>query len=79
MKLLPVINAGGRSLGLVVLYLNNKGMLALGQFDSQWAFLTSNENLALQIMKGTYWRFNTRGEQFLWTDNYSNLIPLLKW
>ncbi|HHF7372520.1 fused MFS/spermidine synthase [Legionella bozemanae] len=79
MKLLPVINAAGRSLELMVLYLNNKGMLALGQFDSQWAFLTSNENLALQIMKGTHWQFNTSGEQFLWTDNYSNLIPLLKW
>lgn len=38
MKLLPVINAAGRSLELMVLYLNNKGILSLGQFDSQWAF-----------------------------------------
>ncbi|QLZ68250.1 spermidine synthase [Legionella sp. PC1000] len=79
MKLFAVINAAGRSLALKVLYLNNKGLLSLGQFDSQWAFLTSNENLAFQIMKGTHWHFNTSDEQFLWTDDYSNLIPLFKW
>lgn len=79
LQLLPVINAAGRSLELMVFYINNKGLPALAQFDSEWAFLTFNEALAFQLMKGTNWRFDASNEQFLWTDDYSNLIPLLKW
>lgn len=79
LQLLPVINAAGRSLELMVFYIHNKGIPALAQFDSEWAFLTFNEALAFQLMKGTNWRFDASNEQFLWTDDYSNLIPLLKW
>ncbi|KTD72670.1 spermidine synthase [Legionella tucsonensis] len=79
LQLLPVVNAAGRSLKLMVLYVNNKGVLAQGQFNSEWAFLTSNANLASQLIRGTNWQFNESGEQFLWTDDYSNLIPLFKW
>lgn len=78
-QLLPVINAAGRSLKLIVLYLNNQGVLALGQFDSEWAFLTANEHLAFHLMKETRWQFDASNAQFLWTDDYSNLIPLFKW
>lgn len=79
LQLLPVINAAGRSLGLMVLYVHNPGNLKLGQFNSEWAFLTSNEHLAMQLLKETNWKFNASNEQFLWTDDYSNLIPLFKW
>ncbi|MBI2785704.1 MAG: fused MFS/spermidine synthase [Legionella longbeachae] len=79
LHLLPVIHAAGHSLGLMVFYLNNKGIPALGQFDSEWAFLTSNEDLASQLMKNTNWRFDASNEGFLWTDDYSNLVPLLQW
>ncbi|CAM2984425.1 spermidine synthase [Legionella steigerwaltii] len=79
LQLLPVINAAGRSLDQMVFYINYKGIPALAQFDSQWAFLTSNEALAFQLMKGSNWRFDASDEQFLWTDDYSNVIPLLKW
>lgn len=79
LELLPVLNAIGRSLDLMVLYVKNKGMPALGQFDSEWAFLTSNSDLAFKIIQGTNWHFDASNTQFLWTDDYSNLIPLLKW
>ncbi|PWY57051.1 spermidine synthase [Legionella qingyii] len=79
LQLLPVINAAGRSLSLLsIFYVNYKSILALGQFNSEWVFLTSKEDLAFQLMKGSNWRFNASDEQFLWTDDYSNLIPLFK-
>lgn len=79
LQLLPVINAAGRALELMVFYLNSKGVPALTQFDSEWVFLTSNEDFAFQLMKGSNWRFDASDEQLLWTDDYSNVIPLLRW
>ncbi|WP_454780729.1 spermidine synthase [Legionella sp. WA2022007384] len=79
LQLLPVINAAGKFLQLKMLYINNKGSLSLNQFDSEWAFLTANEHLAFQLAKETNWQFFKGDEQILWTDDYSNIIPLLKW
>ncbi|KTD10929.1 spermidine synthase [Legionella gratiana] len=79
LQLLPVINAMGRSLKLKVLYVNYRGKPTLGEFDSEWAFLTKNEDIVLKLMKNTNWRLNESDKQFLWTDDYSNLVPLLKW
>ncbi|WP_182393604.1 fused MFS/spermidine synthase [Legionella sp. PC997] len=79
LQLLPVINAAGKLLQLRVLYVHNKGALALNQFDSEWALLTANDHLAFQMVKETNWQFFTSDKQFLWTDDYSNIIPLLKW
>lgn len=78
LQLLPVINAVGRSLEMMVFYLDHKGDRKKGQFSSQWALLTSNQSLAFKIMKGSGWRFMTDGKQLLWTDDYSNIIPLLR-
>ncbi|CAM2942257.1 spermidine synthase [Legionella worsleiensis] len=79
LKLLPVLNSISRSLDMVLLNLVHKGIPRLGQFDSEWALLTTNEPLVMQVMKGTAWRFVSDNTQFSWTDDYSNLIPLLKW
>jgi len=78
LQLLPIINAVGRSLDMMVFYLDHKGDPKKGQFNSKWALLTSNQTLAFKIMKGTGWRFVADGKQLLWTDDYSNIIPLLK-
>lgn len=78
-QLLPVLNAIGRSLDLIVLYLAHNGDPHLGQFNSEWALLTSNQDFAFKLMNGTGWQFVADGKQFLWTDDYSNIIPLLKW
>lgn len=79
LQLLPVLNAIGRSLDMITLSLQHKGDRKLGQFNSEWALLTSDQSLAFKIMKGTNWRFVADDNQFLWTDDYSNIIPLLKW
>jgi len=79
LQLLPVLNAIGRSLDLMVFFVAHKGDAKLGQFDSEWALLTSNQDLAFKVMNNSNWRFDASNDQFLWTDDYSNLIPLLKW
>lgn len=79
LQLLPVVNAVGRSLDMMVFYIDHKGDPKLGQFDSQWALLTSNQSLGFNIMKGSGWHFVADDAHLLWTDDYSNIIPLLKW
>lgn len=79
LELLPVLNAIGRSLDLMTLYTVHQGDPKLGQFDSKWALLTANEDLAFAVMDKTGWRFLADSNQFLWTDDYSNVIPLLRW
>ncbi|MFJ1266968.1 fused MFS/spermidine synthase [Legionella lytica] len=78
LDLLPVITAAGRALDLMVLSKVDLGNTALGQFASQWAMLTMNQDLAFKLMKGNEWHFVASGKQVLWTDDYSNIIPLLK-
>jgi spermidine synthase len=78
LNLLPVVNSLGRSLNMMVFYNNHKGDAGQKQFDSQWALLTQNEQLLPSLTK-LGWRFLASNEQLLWTDNYSNIIPLLRW
>lgn len=77
LNVLPVMNAIGRSLDLMVFYINHQGEASKGQFDSKWAILTSNESLARPVQK-LGWHFVSDDTQFLWTDDYSNIIPLLR-
>lgn len=77
--LLPILNAIGRALDLVVLHVNHQGVAKLGQFDSEWVLLSSNENLVFSVMSRTNWRFVSDDKGYLWTDDYSNIIPLIKW
>jgi spermidine synthase len=79
LDLLPVVTAAGRALDLMVFSKIDQGNAALGQFASQWALLTMNQDLASKLMNGNEWHFVASGKQFLWTDDYSNIIPLLKW
>lgn len=79
LDLLPVLTAVGRYLDMMVFYIAHQGDSALGQFSSEWALLTMNEELVFKLMGNTNWRFVASNKQFLWTDDYSNIIPLLKW
>lgn len=79
LQLLPVITAVGRALDLMVFYVIDKGQPSLGQFPSEWALLTMNQDLIFKLMRGTNWHFVAGAKQLLWTDDYSNVIPLLKW
>lgn len=79
LNLLPVINAIGRSLDLMVFYVSHNGDSNRGQFASNWAMLTANERLVPKLTAETGWRFVADDRQLLWTDDYSNILPLLKW
>jgi hypothetical protein len=61
-----------------ILYVNDKGNFQAAQFPSSWALLTSNQILLSQLKK-TAWHPADNKHAFLWTDDYSNLVPLLKW
>ncbi len=79
LDVLPVLNAIGHSLDFMVFQLTHTGNPKLGQFNSEWALLTMNQDFAFQLMKGTSWKFVGDSQQMLWTDDYSNIIPLLRW
>lgn len=79
LRLLPVLTGAGRELDMIVLHKSQAANSRLGQFASEWALLTTNERLAFQLMNEQGWRFVADNETQLWTNDYSNLIPLLKW
>ena len=78
LHLLPVINAIGHSLDFLTLHIVHHGEKSLGQFDSEWALLTANQDLAFKIMQNSNWQFVADENQVLWTDDYSNIISLLR-
>ena len=77
-RVLPVLAAAGRELQMIVLHNKQSLNPRLGQLGSEWALLTTNERLASQLMGRGGWRFVTDSETRLWTNDYSNLIPLLR-
>ncbi|WP_019217502.1 polyamine aminopropyltransferase [Legionella tunisiensis] len=79
LNLLPVLTAAGRDLELLVLHNGHSGNNKLGQFQSEWVLLTTNQPLAIRLMRNDGWRFVAEKESRLWTDDYSNLIPVLRW
>lgn len=79
LNLLPVLTAAGRELELLVLHKGHAGNNKLGQFQSEWVLLTANQPLSIHLMRNDGWRFVAGSDSQLWTDDYSNLIPLLKW
>lgn len=79
LRVLPVLAGAGRALDMIVLQKEQKANLGLGQFPAEWALLTTNETLAARLMGEFGWHFVADAKTQLWTDDYSNLIPLLKW
>ncbi|MBA2711438.1 MAG: fused MFS/spermidine synthase [Tatlockia sp.] len=79
LKLLPVIMAAGRQLQLMVLHKIQKENLSAGQFGAEWVLLTADEQLGSELMKKEGWRFVADNDGQLWTDDHSNLMPLMKW
>lgn len=79
LRLLPVLTAAGRELQLLVLHKLDVGNNKSGQLPSEWVLLTENQPLAMELMREEGWRFVADAKSKLWTDDYSNLVPLLKW
>ncbi|GGI91451.1 fused MFS/spermidine synthase [Legionella impletisoli] len=79
LNLLPVLTAAGRTKDLIVLHKFQPALNRLGQLSSEWVMLTMNEAIAFQLMNKEGWRFVTDDNMVHWTDDYSNIIPLLKY
>ncbi len=79
LHLLPVLMAAGRELDLIVLHKLQAANYQQGQFPTEWVLLTANRVLALELMRGEGWRFAAGGRGQLWTDDYSNIVPIVKW
>ncbi len=79
LKVLPVLVGAARVLDMIVLYTSQSVNHKMGQFPSEWALLTTDERLANQLMSENDWHFVTDAKTELWTNDYSNIIPLLKW
>ena len=77
--ILPVLVADARQLQLIVLQKLQNRDDKRGQFAADWALLTQNEPLANHLMSQQGWRFVAEDDARLWTNDYSNIIPLLKW
>lgn len=77
-QILPVITAIAHQLNFILLYKKHAGNPALGQLASQWILLTTNESTAFNLMEKEQWSFSPVQKTLLWTDNYSNLLPLIK-
>lgn len=77
LNVLPVITAAAHQLNLIMLHQHDAGNTQLGQFPSQWVLLTRSDQLANEIMHVSNWHFVTNQTSMLWTDDYSNIIPLL--
>lgn len=78
-NLLPVVSAIAKQLDWVMLFKADKMNPKKGQYAAEWLVLTANMSLVRHLIGQAQWRFSTDFSDVLWTDNYSNLIPLLKW
>jgi len=76
LNIAPIITAAAHRLDLIMLTQVSPAINELGQLPSRWALLTGDEQVAARLMQSG-WRFVTDQSSQLWTDDYSNIIPLL--
>jgi hypothetical protein len=76
LNLLPVIAAFTQNLKLPLLFKHSKSQ-GPWQFASEWVLITKNKHLIDKLVLKDWFKV-IRTPDFLWTDDYSNIIPLLK-
>ncbi|KTC85809.1 spermidine synthase [Legionella drozanskii] len=80
LHLLPIIITASRELELIVLHKQQAENYFEGKFPAEWVLLTTNQAMAVELMQNSGWRFAAEeGSRWLWTDDYSNLAPLVNW
>lgn len=77
LDLMPVITAGSLDSQFTVLFKRHLPNLKKMQFGSDWALITANQKLAT-LMTTQGWQRQTASQAEPWTDNYSNIVPLLR-
>lgn len=79
LQLLPVLSGVAQTLDMHILYKSQKANLPLMQFASEWALLTNNRHLADRLVETLGWDIANDNKTQFWTNDYSNIIPLIKW
>lgn len=78
-QLLSVLTTMGQELDFIVLFKKDAGNIKAAQFPSEWVLMCTDKTLAKALMQQG-WQFSSFQENaIIWTDDYSNLVPLLKW
>ena len=76
----PVLAREAQQAGMHAVTVHSKGNEAKGIFFADWVLLTSNEQfLALSEVAAVAHPTVSRSNVGLWTDDYSSLLPILKW
>ncbi len=77
LRILPVLTAAAHELSLIALKSSNPGNPSQGQLASEWVLLTENEETTRYLLNRG-WKFVGDSEMYLWTNDYSNILPLIK-
>jgi spermidine synthase len=72
----PVIYANAISLNQALFMLNTSDDLKNGQYGTNWVFLTQNIAWVKNLKN---WRFNPMTNPMNWTDDYSNIVSILRY
>jgi hypothetical protein len=76
----PVLAREAQQAGMHAVTVHSKGDEAKGIFVADWVLLTSNEQfLAMPEVAAVAHPTLSRSNVGLWTDDYSSLLPILKW
>jgi hypothetical protein len=76
----PVLAREAQQAGIHAVTVHSKGDEAKGIFVADWVLLTSNEQfLAMPEVAAVAHPTLSRSNVSLWTDDYSSLLPILKW
>ena len=78
-NILPVLIAAAHQLNLIFLHKQDGMSQKLDQLASEWVVLTAKESLAGRLMAKEGRNFVTDQNAVIWTNDYSNRIPLFKW
>jgi SAM-dependent methyltransferase len=76
----PVVAAIAKDAGLHAMSVHSHGDEQNGLYFSDWILVTANQAFLSQpeVFNNAF-RTPVRADARLWTDNYSSLLPLLKW
>ncbi|HEY4049996.1 MAG TPA: fused MFS/spermidine synthase [Acidobacteriaceae bacterium] len=75
----PVVAGIGRDAGLEVVAVDTPADEARGFYSTDWVLVTSNEDFLRNPEVSAAIPLRRRSNVKTWTDNYSSILPVLKW
>jgi spermidine synthase len=75
----PVVAGIGRDAGFDVVAVDTHADEERGFYSTDWALVTSNETFLHNPELSAAFPLQRRSEVKTWTDNYSSVLPIIKW